>query len=205
MRQPSSAVVIFVAVVGAGLSREIAKAVIKPGEQAQSPWRRPRVEAPRRQQQRRLRSASRTVTLERRRPRPVQGRGAGRRPDHRLPGGHRRRSPWRCAKPTPPSSASFPRARNTPAGARPPTASARYAPVRLNRVEINGITVRDVEAAVMPDDALKTNLLGMTFLSRMKLTPRPRPAGAGTIRPVGLGYCSGHAPEIRCSPSPSRR
>ena len=47
---------------------------------------------------------------------------------------------------------------------------AKYAPVRLNRVEINGITVRDVDAAVMADESLKTNLLGMTFLSRVKFT-----------------------------------
>ena len=42
--------------------------------------------------------------------------------------------------------------------------------MRLNRVEINGITVHDVEAAVMPDDALSMNLLGMTFLSRVKFS-----------------------------------
>ena len=47
---------------------------------------------------------------------------------------------------------------------------ARFAPVRLNRVDIDGITVRDVNAAVMPDEALGVNLLGMTFLSRVKFT-----------------------------------
>jgi aspartyl protease family protein len=47
---------------------------------------------------------------------------------------------------------------------------AKYAPARLNRVEVNGITVHDVDAAVMADDALKTNLLGMTFLSRVKFS-----------------------------------
>ena len=47
---------------------------------------------------------------------------------------------------------------------------ARIAPIRLNRVEVNGITVRDVEAAVMPDELLGQNLLGMTFLSRVKWT-----------------------------------
>lgn len=44
------------------------------------------------------------------------------------------------------------------------------APVVLNRVEINGITVRDVQAFVMPDEGLSTNLLGMSFLSRVKWT-----------------------------------
>jgi aspartyl protease family protein len=47
---------------------------------------------------------------------------------------------------------------------------AKFAPVRLNRVEVNGIVVRDVDAAVMPDEALNVNLLGMTFLSRVKWT-----------------------------------
>ena len=45
---------------------------------------------------------------------------------------------------------------------------AKYAPVRLNRVEVDGIMVYDVDAAVMPDSALNVNLLGMTFLSRVK-------------------------------------
>ena len=44
------------------------------------------------------------------------------------------------------------------------------APVMLNRVEVNGITVRDVRAIVMPDEGLSTNLLGMSFLSRVKWT-----------------------------------
>ena len=46
----------------------------------------------------------------------------------------------------------------------------KAARVRLDRVELNGITVRDVEALVMPDDGLSTNLLGMSFLSRVKWT-----------------------------------
>jgi aspartyl protease family protein len=46
----------------------------------------------------------------------------------------------------------------------------KAARVRLNRVELNGITVHDVEAMVMPDEALSTNLLGMSFLSRVKWT-----------------------------------
>jgi aspartyl protease family protein len=48
--------------------------------------------------------------------------------------------------------------------------TGRAARVRLNRVEINGISVNDVDAFVMPDRALSTNLLGMTFLSRVKFT-----------------------------------
>ena len=46
----------------------------------------------------------------------------------------------------------------------------KAAPVMLNRVEVNGITVRDVMAFVMPDEGLSTNLLGMSFLSRVKWT-----------------------------------
>jgi len=46
----------------------------------------------------------------------------------------------------------------------------KAARVQLDRVEINGITVRDVTALVVADEALSTNLLGMTFLSRIKWT-----------------------------------
>jgi aspartyl protease family protein len=46
----------------------------------------------------------------------------------------------------------------------------KAARVRLGIVELKGITVRDVEAIVVPDDALSTNLLGMSFLSRVKWT-----------------------------------
>jgi aspartyl protease family protein len=46
----------------------------------------------------------------------------------------------------------------------------KAARVRLDRLELNGITVRDVEAFVMPDEALSMNLLGMSFLSRVKWT-----------------------------------
>ena len=45
----------------------------------------------------------------------------------------------------------------------------KAARVQLDRVEI-GITVRDVAAVVVADEALSTNLLGMTFLSRIKWT-----------------------------------
>ena len=44
----------------------------------------------------------------------------------------------------------------------------KAAPVMLNRVEVSGITVRDVQAFVMPDEGLGTDLLGMSFLSRIK-------------------------------------
>jgi aspartyl protease family protein len=46
----------------------------------------------------------------------------------------------------------------------------KAARVRLNRVEVDGITVRDIEAFVIPDQQLAMNLLGMSFLSRVKWT-----------------------------------
>jgi aspartyl protease family protein len=46
----------------------------------------------------------------------------------------------------------------------------KAARVTLDRVEINGITVRGVSAVVVPDASLSVNLLGMTFLSKVKWT-----------------------------------
>jgi aspartyl protease family protein len=42
------------------------------------------------------------------------------------------------------------------------------APTQLARVEIGGLTVRDVAAVILPDEALSENLLGMSFLSRLR-------------------------------------
>jgi aspartyl protease family protein len=44
----------------------------------------------------------------------------------------------------------------------------RTAVVQLGMVEIGGILVRDVGAVVFPEDALSDNLLGMSFLSRLR-------------------------------------
>lgn len=44
----------------------------------------------------------------------------------------------------------------------------KAAPATLDRVEVGGITVYDVRALVLPDDALWRNLLGMSFLSKLK-------------------------------------
>jgi aspartyl protease family protein len=44
----------------------------------------------------------------------------------------------------------------------------KAAPVKLDRVEIGGLTVRGVEALVLSDQALSQNLLGMSFLSRLR-------------------------------------
>jgi aspartyl protease family protein len=44
----------------------------------------------------------------------------------------------------------------------------KVAPVRLSSLEVNGIRVYDVSAVVIPDDSLGANLLGMSFLSRVR-------------------------------------
>ncbi len=44
----------------------------------------------------------------------------------------------------------------------------KAAPVKLERVEIGDITVFDVRALVMPDEALSQNLLGVAFLSKLR-------------------------------------
>jgi aspartyl protease family protein len=44
----------------------------------------------------------------------------------------------------------------------------RGAPVELNLVEVGSLPVRNVAAMILPDDALGQNLLGMSFLSRVR-------------------------------------
>jgi aspartyl protease family protein len=44
----------------------------------------------------------------------------------------------------------------------------RAAPVQLGMVEISGLNVRNVAALVSPDEALSENLLGLSFLSRLR-------------------------------------
>jgi aspartyl protease family protein len=44
----------------------------------------------------------------------------------------------------------------------------KAAPIRIERIEIGELIVRDVDALVLPDEALSQNLLGMSFLSRLK-------------------------------------
>jgi aspartyl protease family protein len=44
----------------------------------------------------------------------------------------------------------------------------RAAPVQLGMVEISGVSVRNVAALVLPDAALGENLLGLSFLSRLR-------------------------------------
>jgi aspartyl protease family protein len=44
----------------------------------------------------------------------------------------------------------------------------KVAPVRLPSLEVNGIRIFDVQAVVLPDESLGVNLLGMSFLSRVR-------------------------------------
>lgn len=39
---------------------------------------------------------------------------------------------------------------------------------RLATIDVGGLVVRDVDALVLPDEALSENLLGLSFLSRLK-------------------------------------
>ena len=57
------------------------------------------------------------------------------------------------------------------------------APIQLDMVEVGDIAVRDVAAMVMPDGALSDNLLGLSFLSRLRhFEYSERQDGAGAVR-----------------------
>ena len=46
--------------------------------------------------------------------------------------------------------------------------TVKAAPTRLAMVEVGGLIVRDVDAMVLPDEALSENLLGLSFLSKLR-------------------------------------
>jgi len=46
--------------------------------------------------------------------------------------------------------------------------TVKGAPTRIAMLEVGGLIVRDVDAMVLPDEALSENLLGLSFLSRLK-------------------------------------
>lgn len=46
--------------------------------------------------------------------------------------------------------------------------TVKAAPITLNAVDIGGLVVRDVRALVVPGDALSENLLGLSYLTKLK-------------------------------------
>jgi aspartyl protease family protein len=62
----------------------------------------------------------------------------------------------------------FPGAREYTTEVRTANGTVRAAPVRLSRVDVSDVVVHDVAALVMPEGALSDNLLGMSFLSRLR-------------------------------------
>jgi aspartyl protease family protein len=46
--------------------------------------------------------------------------------------------------------------------------TVKAAPTRLAMVDVGGLIVRDVDAMVLPDEALSENLLGLSFLSKLR-------------------------------------
>jgi aspartyl protease family protein len=60
-----------------------------------------------------------------------------------------------------------PAARDYTAAVNTANGTVRAAPVELNMVEIDDLTVRNVAAMVLPEGSLSGNLLGLSFLSRL--------------------------------------
>jgi aspartyl protease family protein len=54
------------------------------------------------------------------------------------------------------------------ASVRTANGTVHAAPTQLDMVEIGDLVVRDVSALVLPDEALSDNLLGLSFLSRLR-------------------------------------
>jgi aspartyl protease family protein len=61
-----------------------------------------------------------------------------------------------------------PAAREFTAEVKTANGSIKAAQTQLGMVEISGVTVRDVAALVLPNEALSENLLGMSFLMRLR-------------------------------------
>jgi aspartyl protease family protein len=62
----------------------------------------------------------------------------------------------------------YPAAREFVAEVKTANGIVRAAPLRLDVVEVGDLVVRDVAALVLPDEALSDNLLGLSFLSRLR-------------------------------------
>ena len=62
----------------------------------------------------------------------------------------------------------------------------KAARAKIAMLDVGGLVVRDVDAMVLPDEALSENLLGLSFLKKLKrFRIRQRHDGAGTVRPSG--------------------
>ena len=61
-----------------------------------------------------------------------------------------------------------PAAREFVVQVRTANGTVRGAPAQLDMVEVGDLVVRDVAALVLPDEALSGNLLGLSFLSRLR-------------------------------------
>src|ERR1700694_2562712 len=61
-----------------------------------------------------------------------------------------------------------PAPRDFTANVRTANGSVRAAPVRLNVIRVDGLVVRDVAALVIADEALSENLLGLSFLTKLR-------------------------------------
>jgi len=61
-----------------------------------------------------------------------------------------------------------PQQRDFTAEVKTANGTVRAARVQLNRVDIEDVSVRDVTALVVPDEALSENLLGLSFLSKLR-------------------------------------
>jgi aspartyl protease family protein len=62
----------------------------------------------------------------------------------------------------------YPAAREYTVNVSTANGTVRGAPVELGLVEVGSLAVRNVTALVLPDEALGQNLLGMSFLSRVR-------------------------------------
>jgi aspartyl protease family protein len=62
----------------------------------------------------------------------------------------------------------FPRPADYTARVSTANGTIKAAPATLSRIQVGDITVFDVPALVLPDEALGQNLLGVSFLSRLK-------------------------------------
>src|ERR1700726_1055004 len=54
------------------------------------------------------------------------------------------------------------------ASVTPANGTIKAARMRLDMIDVGGLVVRDVDAMVLPDEGLSENLLGLSFLSRLK-------------------------------------